>query len=161
MRRFLLLLLLLVPIVDLYLLVVIARHVGGWPVLGFVLASAILGGRLARREGHRVLGDLQAARRDGQEPREGLLAAGLLAVAGILLVVPGVMSTLAGLALLLPATRRLVGRVAHGWVEARLAALAIDPRAMAGQARQARPDDPRPPDGGRVIDIDERGRPLN
>lgn len=158
MRR-LLFLLFLLPLVDLYLLVVIGRHIGVWPVLGFVLASAFLGGRLARREGRRVIRDLQDARREGVEPREGLLSAGLLAGAGVLLVLPGVMSTLAGLALLVPAVRRLISRASHGWVEARMAAFAIDPRAVAYRPGQADPDEAKPREGGRVIDIDEHGRP--
>ncbi len=159
-RRLLFLLALLLPLADVYLLVVIARHIGGWPVLAFVLASAILGGRLARSEGRRVLADLQTARRDGAQPREGLLSAGLLALAGVLLVLPGVMSTVAGLALLIPPVRRLIGRATRGWVETRMAAFAIDPRAAAHRA-DPQPGEPAPLEGGRVIDIDDRGRPLN
>jgi UPF0716 protein FxsA len=159
-RRFLFLLVLLLPLADVYLLVVIARHIGTWPVLAFVLASAMLGGRLARSEGRRVLGDLQTARREGAQPREGLLSAGLLAVAGVLLVLPGVMSTLAGLALLMPPVRRLIGRAARGWVETRMAAFAVDPRAGASPG-DAHPHEAPSLEGGRVIDIDDRGRPLN
>jgi UPF0716 protein FxsA len=154
-RRLALLLLLAAPFVELYLLVVIARQVGIWPVIGFVVASALLGGRLARREGRRVLTDLEAARAAGEAPREGLLSAGLLAAAGVLLVVPGVISTLCGLALLVPATRRLLSHAARGWFEKRIGVLeTADPGATvdAGEAL--------PPESGRVIDIDDHGRPV-
>ncbi len=107
-----------------------------------------------------MIGDLQAARRDGAEPREGLLSAGLLAAAGVLLILPGVMTTIAGLALLIPFVRRLIGRSAHGWVEARMRALAIDPRVAPGRPGQDDPGRAEPREGGRVIDIDEHGRPL-
>jgi UPF0716 family protein affecting phage T7 exclusion len=163
-RLSLLFLVLLAPVADLLLLFVIAQFVGGWPVLGFVVASALLGGRLAQREGRRVLREFDDARRAGQAPREGLLSAGLLALAGVLLVLPGVVSSLAGLALLVPALRRLLGRIARRWFERHLIVVG-EPGPHAGDAHEREPAgrpvidvDER---GGRVIDIDERGRPVD
>jgi UPF0716 protein FxsA len=161
-RAPLLFLFLLAPVADLLLLFVIAQFVGGWPVLGFVLASALLGGRLAQREGRRVLSEFDEARRAGQAPREGLLSAGLLALAGVLLVVPGVVSTLAGLALLVPALRRLLGRIARGWFERHLIVVG-EPAPHADDAHERAVTGRRVIDMDegrrRVIDIDERGGP--
>lgn len=160
MRLLLVLMLLAAPVVDLVLLFVIGQHIGVWPVVGFVVASALLGGRLARREGRRVVRDLEAARSAGKVPREGMLSAGLLTLAGLLLVVPGIMSTLCGLALLVPATRRLLSRKARGWFERRLGVVASPaPSEPFGQPelRDAGPD----PGKRQVIDIDDQGRPVN
>ncbi|HKE18059.1 MAG TPA: FxsA family protein [Kofleriaceae bacterium] len=161
MRLFLVLLLLAAPVLDLFLLIVIGRHIGVWPVVAFVVASGFLGGRLARHQGRRVVRDLEAARRAGQVPREGLLSAGLLSLAGVLLVVPGAVSTLCGLALLVPAARRLLSRWARGWFERRLgvvAAPAGDPLDSPAELRGSRPG---PAGSGQVIDIDDDGRPVN
>lgn len=46
------------------------------------------------------------ARRDGSGPAEGWAGGGLLGLAGLLLLLPGLLSDLLGLALLLPAVRR-------------------------------------------------------
>jgi UPF0716 protein FxsA len=161
-RPFLVVLLLAAPVLDLFLLIVIGQHIGVWPVIAFVVASGLLGGRLARHQGQRVLRDLEAARRAGQVPREGLLSAGMLALAGVLLVVPGAVSTLCGLALLVPATRRLLSRRARGWFERRLGVVATpdrgEPLDPPAELRGSRPD---PAGKGQVIDIDDDGRPVN
>ncbi len=142
------LLILLVPLADLYLLVLAGRLLGAWPVLGFVLASAVVGGWLARREGRRVLRGFQEARDAGRAPPEGLLSAGLVAMAGLLMVLPGPVSTLGGIALLSPPVRRGLSRLAGRWFEARVLAGAArvrldsrDPRNPGGPgARGSRPD---------------------
>jgi UPF0716 protein FxsA len=114
-------LLLLVPLVDVVLLFVAARHVGGWPVLGFVVASAVVGGWLARRSGRRIAAGVMEARRSGRPPQEGMAHAALATAAGGLLAWPGPLTTLAGLALLAPPVRKLLALAASRFVERRLA----------------------------------------
>jgi UPF0716 protein FxsA len=149
--RLAVLLFVLVPIVDLFILVQIAAHVGVWPVLGFVAATALLAALLARREGRRVLHDVEEARRAGGIPREGLASAALRSVARLLLVLPGLLSTVAGLALLVPAVRRLIGHAARGWLERRLADATVTYDVPSAEDDGAE----RP-----VIDLDDRGRPV-
>jgi UPF0716 protein FxsA len=105
-------LLLLLPFVELFLLLRLGEALGALPVLGLLLASAVLGTQLARSQGARVLRQMQAALARGETPGEGMLSAGLVVAGGVLLVVPGVVTDVLGLALLLPPTRR--------WVAARL-----------------------------------------
>lgn len=126
------LLLLSLPVVELVLLVSAGRQVGGWAVLGFLLASAMVGGWLARWQGRRILRDL-AARQRGRAPLgereqlgrpEGMVSAAMVSIAGVLLIVPGFLSTAAGLALLLPPVRRALARRARGWFERTIVARA-------------------------------------
>ena len=147
------LLLLLLPIGDIYLLVVAGRHFGLWPVLGFVLASTVVGGALARREGGRIARQIERARADGHAPAEGMLSAAMAAMAGAMLAFPGPVSTAAGLALLLPPVRRAIGRLAQRWFERRLAAFGgftLDPGG--GEWPGAAPSSDRDD----VIDIEAR-----
>src|SRR5690606_30819736 len=116
-RGVLLLLLLVVPFVEIYRLVVGGRWLGPWPVVGFLFASLVIGGALARREGRRIARGMAEARRAGEAPSEGMVGALLAAVAGALLAWPGPLTTAAGLALLVPPVRRLLGRAAGRWVE--------------------------------------------
>lgn len=105
-------LLLLLPFVELYLLLRLGERLGALPTLALLLASAVLGVALARTQGARVLGQLQASLARGEAPGAALLGGALVMAGGVLLVVPGVLTDVLGLALLLPPTRR--------WVAARL-----------------------------------------
>ncbi|MBX3249576.1 MAG: FxsA family protein [Myxococcales bacterium] len=110
MGKLLLLLFTVVPLVELWLLLFVGRHVGLWPTIGLVLATGLLGATLARREGARVMRDWQRATSEGRLPEDGVLGGALVLVGGVLLVTPGVLTDVVGLALLLPWTRRLVAR---------------------------------------------------
>ncbi|MCP3098942.1 FxsA family protein [Myxococcus sp. K15C18031901] len=108
MFKYLLLAFIVVPLLELYLLVVLGRHIGFAPTLGVVLFSALLGSWLARREGSRVTRRWREAMARGQVPEEGLFSGALVLAGGVLFVVPGVLTDVAGLLLLFPPTRRLV-----------------------------------------------------
>jgi UPF0716 protein FxsA len=111
----------LLPFVELYLLSLIAREVGIAPMLALVLISGVIGTSLARREGLRVLRRWQESIAQRRVPEEGLLGAVLVFVGGLLLVLPGVLSDVLGLLLLLPPTRRVVARWVRRGVERRMA----------------------------------------
>ena len=104
----LLILLAVLPVVEIYLLVVIGRSIGAAPTLAFVLASALIGGWLAKREGLRVLQSVQGSLARGEMPNDGVISGFLVLVGGVLLVIPGVVTDAMSLVLLLPWTRRRV-----------------------------------------------------
>jgi UPF0716 protein FxsA len=104
----LLLLLVLLPLAELYLLLHLGERLGALPVLGLLLLSAVLGLLLARTEGARVLRQVQVALARGQMPDEAMASGALVVVGGALLVLPGVISDVIGLVLLVPPSRRLV-----------------------------------------------------
>jgi len=116
----LILILLLLPVVELYLLLRLGEHLGALPVLGLLLLSAVLGLLLARSQGARVLRNMQGTLARGEMPAEGMLGAGLVVVGGVLLVVPGVLTDVLGLALLLPPTRRWVAASLRRGMERRM-----------------------------------------
>ncbi|MET0389942.1 MAG: FxsA family protein, partial [Polyangiales bacterium] len=105
-------LLLALPPIDLYLLVRLRHVVGGWTVLLAVLLSALAGSLIARSAGLRELRDWQAALAQGRAPEHGVLEGLLLLLGCFWLIVPGPLSDVLGLLLLLPALRR--------WLSARL-----------------------------------------
>ncbi len=106
----LLLLVLLVPVAEVWLLVTIGERIGFGATLALVVGSAVLGVWLARREGvaawRRVQARLAAGALPGPELVDGLVV--LLAAA--LLVAPGVLTDAAGLLGLFPPTRALARR---------------------------------------------------
>jgi UPF0716 protein FxsA len=113
----LLLLVLVLPFVELYLLVRLGAHVGVVPVLGVLLVGAVLGSLLMRRQGTRVLRQVQGGLAGGQLPDEAVLRSGLVVVSGALLAVPGLVTDALGLGLLLPPVRRWVARRLRRGVE--------------------------------------------
>ena len=104
-------------IAELYLLSLGVELVGFLPVLAALLFSASVGGMLAQREGLRVLGQWQQTVARGQMPEEGLLGAVLVFVGGALLVLPGFLSDVAGVLLLIPPTRRAIAGVVRKRLE--------------------------------------------
>jgi UPF0716 protein FxsA len=100
---------LIVAALELAVLVVVAQHVGLFATVLIVLATTLLGGWLLRREGVRALRLLRSAAGDGQPVgvRASDALVGLLS--GMLLVVPGFLTDLLGLALRVPPVRRGAG----------------------------------------------------
>jgi UPF0716 protein FxsA len=117
---------------EIAVLVLVAHLIGVPPTVLLVLATTLLGGWLLRREGSRAWRALRRASMDGRPPG-GEVSDGLLGLlGGILLVVPGFLSDVAGLALLVPPVRRGarvgVRRLAERRVPAALAGDLFGPR---------------------------------
>jgi len=107
------LLLLALAAAELSLLFVIGAHLGGGAVFAGLLVSALAGGVLARREGRKALRAWQQSAVSGEVPSAQLATSAMVVLAGVLLLIPGVLTDVAALLLLVPAVRRaLGGRVA-------------------------------------------------
>jgi UPF0716 protein FxsA len=116
----LLLLFVALPILDLWLLLRIGDAAGFWGVLALILVPSLVGAWLARREGRRVLRAWQSAVREGRTPEEGLVSAALILAGGVLLIVPGVVTDVLGVALLVPSVRRRAVGGVRRWIRRRI-----------------------------------------
>ena len=96
------------PVVELFLLVRIGRLVGVAPVVGFLVAMGLLGAIMAKSKGRKVIRQWQAASAQGQVPEEGVLGGVLILFGALLLILPGILSDVLGLLLVIPALRRQV-----------------------------------------------------
>jgi UPF0716 protein FxsA len=135
----------IVPIVDLWLLLRIGGRIGFVPAVALVVLTGLVGAALAKAEGARVLGAWRRALAEGRMPEEGVLSGALVLAGGVLLVTPGVLTDLAGLALLFPPTRRVAADALRRWVRRKI---------ERGQVRIVTFDGPPPPPGrGDVIDV--------
>jgi UPF0716 protein FxsA len=95
---------------EIWVLVLVGQTVGFLGLLGLLVVSAVVGVWALKREGRRSLTDLGRAVRSGR-PAEAEVADGMyVALAGVLLVVPGMISTVAALVLLIPPVRRALAR---------------------------------------------------
>ncbi|MCW2636220.1 MAG: FxsA cytoplasmic rane protein [Blastococcus sp.] len=105
----------LTALVELVVFLVVAAWIGlGWTLLA-TLATGAMGWVLLARQGTKALTDLRERARTRQPAGRELGDAGLVAVGGLLMVLPGFLSDVVGLLFLLPVTRRparaLLGRV--------------------------------------------------
>jgi UPF0716 protein FxsA len=107
---FALVLLLVVPIIEVYLFVQVSNAIGFWNALGMVILISLVGVWLVKRAGTKVWArfneQLVAQRTPSREVADGVC----LLVAGVLLVVPGFVTDALGLLLLLPPVRALASR---------------------------------------------------
>lgn len=95
---------------EIWVLVLVGQTIGFLGLLGLLVLSALVGAWALKHEGRRSLTDLGRAVQSGR-PAEAEVAGGMyVALAGVLLVVPGMLSTLAALVLLVPPVRRALAR---------------------------------------------------
>ena len=109
------------PLLDLWLLLVIGDVLGFWPTVALTIAVALLGGYLGKREGLRVLSQWKRALGELRMPEDGLVSGALVLVGAVLLATPGVMTDVLGLLCLFPPSRRLIARGVSAYVATRFA----------------------------------------
>lgn len=104
------LLFVVVPLIELVLLIQLGQVVGLWPTLALVVFTGVTGAALARLEGLRVLFQFQSELASGKLPGQALMDGISVLVGGAFLLTPGILTDLAGFALLLPLSRRWIQR---------------------------------------------------
>lgn len=107
MLAYLIVLFLLLPFIDLYLLIELTSHIGFPATLGLIIATGIIGAFVVKREGRNVLGKLQRSV-SAQEISRNLLEGVLLAVGGLMLLSPGLITDLIGFMMVLRPTRERI-----------------------------------------------------
>lgn len=108
MGRFLFLLFLAVPLIEIAFFVLIGNAIGLWPTLAGVLVTALIGSLVLRQQGMAVVNEIRGSVSRGGLPARALADGMLIAVAGILLLTPGYFTDLLGITLLVPAVRQLI-----------------------------------------------------
>jgi len=101
---------LLVPIAEIFVLIQVGQAIGPWWTVLLLITMSVLGAWLVRREFRNTWSALQAALQSGRLPSSELADAGLVVVGGTLLLTPGFLTDVVGLAMLLPLTRPLFRR---------------------------------------------------
>lgn len=118
MRLLLLLLILLAfPVLEVVLMFRLAGQYG-WGLLWYLLCTAGFGWLLIQDEKWMVFGRMAETLREGHHPARALLVSARKVFAGILLILPGVLSdVLAVLILLIPMPRKKPGQQEDGVIE--------------------------------------------
>ncbi len=110
--RFLFLLFVIVPLIEIVLLINVGKVIGAWYTVGLVLLSAFIGVNMLRHQGLSTLMRARARMDGGEIPAQEMIEGVILAVGGALLVTPGFVTDFFGFCCLIPYTRRaLVSRL--------------------------------------------------
>jgi len=115
MLFYLFLLFTVVPIVELALLVWLGGQTVWWLPVLLVIADGIAGALLWRWQGLRTLVRIREEMAAGRMPADAMVDGLMIFFAGGLLISPGMITDIAGFALLIPPIRAVVKRFAKTW----------------------------------------------
>ncbi len=107
----LLLLFILVPLAELFLLIEIGKLIGTLATLTIIVCTGILGAFLARRQGIGVLQQIRIELANGRLPATQLADGIIILLAGAVLITPGVLTDVLGFLCLIPASRKIIKNI--------------------------------------------------
>tara|TARA_B100000989_G_C19501384_1_gene454452 strand:- start:267 stop:692 length:426 start_codon:yes stop_codon:yes gene_type:complete len=104
------LLIILIPIIEIYIMIKIGAQIGALTTIFLIFATAIIGVYYAKYEGLNTLksGFIQLSK--NETPKYEILSGAAIAFAALLLIVPGFVTDVFGFLLILPFTRNLFFR---------------------------------------------------
>ncbi|MGB0894156.1 MAG: FxsA family protein [Parashewanella sp.] len=94
------------PILELTLMIHVGTVLGAWNTVALVVFTAVVGGSLVRSQGIEKLKSMREKVALGEAPGLDIIESMMLAMAGIMLVLPGFITDFIGLLFLTPLTRR-------------------------------------------------------
>jgi UPF0716 protein FxsA len=163
MALLLVLLFIVVPIVELFVIIQVGEAIGVLPTIALLIADSVLGSMLMRSQGRSAWRRFNAALAEGRIPHREVLDGALVIFGGALLLTPGFISDILGLILLLPPTRVLVRGLVARRLLPRLVVSGIGGIGGGGGRATGTRTRPRPADGGDVdgtaTEIDPRRLP--
>jgi UPF0716 protein FxsA len=142
----LLLLFIVVPIAEIYVIIQVGEAIGVWWTIALLLADAVLGSMLARSQGRAVWRRFNEAIRIGRVPARETLDGALVLGGGAFLLAPGFLTDIVGALFLLPPTRAVIRGLLVRRFADRMIVAATRPRGegrgwdVDGTARDVPPD---------------------
>ena len=112
--RLLPLLLILLPLAEIATFIAVRSRIGVLWTIALVMATTVAGALLLRIQGIGTVMRAQAAMERGDAPARELVDGVMIAVAGLLLILPGFITDLVGLLLFLPPVRAIAWKMLRG-----------------------------------------------
>jgi len=154
MALLLVLLFIVVPIAELYVLIQIGSAIGILPTIALLILDSVLGAALMRSQGRAAWMRFNRALAEGRVPGQEVMDGALVIFGGALLLTPGFLSDILGALLLLPPTRAVI----RALLVRRFAGRVVANATSGAQSRFARmftfEADPRPSGRPPVYDDD-------
>lgn len=115
--KWLLFLFILIPAIEITVLIGSSHVIGLWSTFAMIVFTGVVGVYLAKRQGFKVLGEIQSKLNRGEMPGEAVLDGIFVFVGGILLVLPGYVTDVLGFICVIPITRALLKPLVMKWME--------------------------------------------
>jgi UPF0716 protein FxsA len=154
------LLFVLIPLAELTILILLTKYTSIWVTLTVVLATALLGANLIKRQGVGVWLSAQKELAAGRFPADQLLDGIILLVGGAFLLTPGLLTDLVGTLAVLPPTRAIIRARLKAEIMKRIASGKIKVYKSGGVAPPATPSGP-PVEGERSAWPGEKQTPFD
>tara|TARA_Y100000590_G_scaffold97671_1_gene111147 strand:- start:412 stop:807 length:396 start_codon:yes stop_codon:yes gene_type:complete len=104
----LLLLIISIPIIEIYLFIKIGNYIGAFNTISLILITAIIGVWYARYEGFNTLRSGISQLMKNEMPIYEIISGAALAFAALLLILPGFATDFLGLLIIFPITRKIL-----------------------------------------------------
>lgn len=108
MLPLLLILFIAIPIAELWLIIEIGGAIGILPTLALLIVDSLIGAALARSQSRAAWERFNRALSEGRMPGKEAFDGAMIILGGALLLTPGFITDVFGLALLIPPTRALI-----------------------------------------------------
>lgn len=142
-----------VPIVELFVIIQVGQVIGPWYTIAILIGVSVAGAWLVKREGRATWRRFREATGQARVPAVEVVDGALVLVGGTLLLTPGFLSDVVGLALVFPPTRAVANRMIRSRVRGRFGLGGVPP---AGRRRQPGAPPP-PPLDVEVVDVRRNG----
>jgi UPF0716 protein FxsA len=139
MGLLLVLLFIIVPIAELYVIIQVGEAIGVWPTLLLLLLDAIVGSWLLKHEGRAAWRRFNQALAEKRVPAAEVADGFLVILGGALLIAPGFITDIFGILFLIPPTRALARKVLYRFTVGRVAIVGVPVGAAMGGFGRGRP----------------------
>lgn len=113
----LLILFVIVPVTELYILIEVGKKIGGLTTIGIIILTGIIGAYLVKGQGFMILKKIQSDLNEGIIPGDSLIQGAIILAGGIFLLTPGFVTDIIGFIFLIPVSRRVVKKYLLKWLK--------------------------------------------
>jgi len=108
----------LYPLLEICSLLLVGDWIGGWNTFSLMILISLIGAFAALYEGRKVMQQARMQMNGGQIPGRSFVNGVCVLAGGLLLLIPGFISDIVGVLLILPFTRRIFEGIILKWIEA-------------------------------------------
>ena len=98
----------LIPIVEIYLFIKLGSQIGAFTTISLIFATAIIGVYYAKYEGLNTLKSAIKLLSENKKPTYEIFSGTAIAIAAVLLIIPGFATDRFGFLIIFPITRRII-----------------------------------------------------